>query len=610
MIRNASLIIAALAISGCMQRKFNNQGALKEAVGKFNSAESLGLSENALDWNSIRNEVKGERPKAWSDTWWPHYAKGIADRYILRSSGKRSENLSGRGGVPGKFVEQYLDAVAKADPKELALLSPAEKYDYLMAKKSIPEGLRTKLAEQSKTYSGSKAESILLSLEDKLEKLGQYDDTYKTLNSEYAREANGNAAAFRPLLKDGSKLNDEMKKFLPLTSHDWTLWLDTFSWAHDEEWAWMGICNGWSPAALREQKPLQSVLVSKGNKKILFTEGDIRGLLSWVWGWQFPSETLGAGVRCDASESRTLVKDNRIIDGRLCEGNGSRPGHCVAANTIYVDKDNPFSPVPGRTIRFGLDPQNRKTHEAKLKSSLSNAYYEADVSNLSSGEMRTLLIQVTKSCRDMNAGLFHAALVDLVARRKTGFVVDADRYTQVWNQPVYAYDMTYLPILKKDGSTSPAGIPVAVNDVLNDPYSEFRAEKTSSIVQVRAKVIYASENGPFAKYDPSGSQETHEELIADYTIEISKKGKIVGGEWGLLPGTPGVKPLEASNSTAAVAPDFIWDYPEKSKPEGELVDYATLKKIHECSLKPSSNGQFDLSPFVQNPLPYVECSLD
>ncbi|MFZ9520721.1 MAG: hypothetical protein ACO3A4_09605 [Silvanigrellaceae bacterium] len=610
MTRTASLIIAALAISGCVQRKFNNQGELKEAMGNFNSAESLGLSPGALDWNSIRAETKGERPKAWSDTWWPHYSKGIADRYILRSSGKKSENLSGRGAVPGKFVEQYLAAVAKADPKELALLSPAEKYDFLMARESIPAGLGAKLSQQSRAYSGSTAETILLGLEDKLEKLGQYDESYKTLNAEYAREANGKAATFRPLLKEGSTLNGELKRFLPLTTHDWTLWLDTFSWAHDEEWAWMGICNGWSPAALREQKPLQSVLVSKGSKKVLFTEGDIRGLLSWVWGWQFPAQTLGAGVRCDAAESRTLVKNKRIIDGRLCEGKGSRPGHCVAANTIYIGNDNAFAKVPGRTIRFGLDPQNRNTHEATLKAALPNAYYEAEVSDLSSGEKRTLLIQITQACRDMNAGLFHAALVDLVGRRKSGFVVDADRYTQVWNQPVYAYEMTYLPILKTDGSTAPAGTPVDVKDVLNDPFAEFRAEKTSAIVQVRAKVIYASENGPFAKYDSSGAQETHEELVADYTIEINNKGKIIGGEWGLLPGTPGVKPLKASNSTAAVAPDFIWNYPENAKPEGELVDYATLKKIHGCSLKTSSSGQFDLSPFVEKPLPYVECSLD
>ena len=609
-VMRATLIIFFIGLSGCLQRRFNDRSELKESLGRFNSPESLGLSANALDWAAIQNETKGERAKAWSDTWWPHYSKGLADRYILRKSSTESENLKGRGALFSRFVQQYLKTIAKKDPKELALLSPAEKYDYLMSQKSLSNAVLEKIEQQTQKFSGSKAEISLLSLEDKLEKLGEYDDSYKSLNQEYAREANAASSTFKPLLAEGATLSAEFKKYLPLTSHDWNLWLETFSWAHDDEWAWMGICNGWSPAALREQKPLQSVMAIRGDKKVLLTEGDIRGLLSWVWGWQFPTQTLGAGVRCDAAESKTIVKNKRIIDGRLCEGKGSRPGRCVAANTIYINRDDPFASVPGRKVKFGFDPGNNTTHEASLKAVLGNSYYEAEVKDLSSGEKRKLLIQITQACRDMNPGLFHAALVDLVARRKSGFVVDADRYTQVWNQPVYAYEMTYLPILKMDGSSSAPGVPVAVAEVKNDPYAQFRAEKTSKIVQVRTKVIYASENGPFARYKADGSQETHEELVSDYTLEISAKGKILGGEWGLIPGTPGVKPLRASNSSAPVAPDFIWNYPENSKPEGETINYKTLKKIHDCSLRQESTGKFDLTPHVKEALPYVECPLD
>jgi len=607
------LVIVSLSsalTAGCLQRSFNNRSELKESLGQFNSPESLGLSSNALDWESIHKETKGERAHAWSDTWWPHYAKGIADRYTLRRNTKSSENLSGRGALLSRFVEQYVSAVAKKDPKELALLSPAEKYDYLTTDVEVPANLMARLQSYSKKYAGTPAEQVLLGLENKLEKLGEYDETYKSLNQEYAREANSSANLFKPLLNEAVELNSQLKKYLPVTSHDWGLWLDTFSWAHDEEWAWMGICNGWSPAALREAKPLNSVMAIRGSKKVLLTEGDIRGLLSWVWGWQFPNVTLGAGVRCDANESRTIVKNRRIIDGRLCEGNGSRPGHCVAANTIYIQSDDPFARVPGRTVRFGFDPQNKTSHEARLKTNLGNAYYEAEVRDLKSGEKRDLLIQLTQACRDMNPGLFHAALVDLVARRKTGFVVDADRYTQVWNQPVYAYEMTYLPIAKKDGSQAEPGIPVALNEVREDPYAAFRAEKTNHIVQVRTRVVYAAENGPFAAYDADGKKEIHEEMTVDYTLELSKKGKIIGGEWGLLPGTPGVRPLKASNSRASVAPDFIWNYPESSSPGKGLVSYKMLKKIHQCSLSKAQNLKFDPSPYLKEAVAYVECELD
>lgn len=593
--------------SGCQKRKYNS--GIKEALGDFNSPESLGLSNDAMNWQQIKSQTKGERAQAWSDTWWPHTAKGIADRYTLRKAKKESENLNGRNILLGNFVEQYRRTVEKNDAKEMALLSPAEKYDYLTTSKPLPADLSKKLSAHAQKYTASSAEKALLSLEDKLERLGEYDDTYKALNQEYAKEANANAANFRPLLSEGTEINTSLKNYMPVTAHDWGLWLDTFSWAHDEEWAWMGICNGWSPAALREEKPRHAVMVTRGKRKVLLTEGDIRGLLSWVWGWQFPSQTLGAGIRCDANQSKTIVKDKRIIDGRLCEGNGSRVGRCVAANTIYIGADNPFAGIPNRVVRFGFDPANRDTHEAVLKAQLGNAYYEAEVKDLSSGQKKKLLIQLTQACRDMNAGLFHAALVDLVARRKTGFVVDADRYTQVWNQPVYAYEMTYLPILRRDGSTAAAGEPVAVGEIKNDPYSAFRSAQASKIVQVRTKVIYAAENGPFVTYGNDGKKEIHEEMLVDYTIEIDQNGKIVGGEWGLLPDTPLVRPMRASNASAPVAPDFIWNYPENSAPTDGLVNYKTLKQIHECSIRKPATGKFDLSPYVSELISYAECEL-
>lgn len=252
-VMRTTVIFIFIGLSGCLQRRFNDRSELKESLGRFNSPESLGLSANALDWASIQNETKGERAKAWSDTWWPHYSKGLADRYLLRKSSTESENLKGRGALFSRFVQQYLKTIAKKDPKELALLSPAEKYDYLMSQKTMSNSLLEKLEQQTQMFSSSKAEISLLSLEDKLEKLGEYDDSYKTLNQEYTREANAASPTFKPLLADGAALSDEVKKYLPLTSHDWNLWLETFSWAHDDEWAWMGICNGWSPAALREQ---------------------------------------------------------------------------------------------------------------------------------------------------------------------------------------------------------------------------------------------------------------------------------------------------------------------------------------------------------------------
>ena len=205
------LAFAIVFFAGCQKRSFN-KGEIKEAMGRFNSPESLGLSTNALNWESIKNQVREAREQAWSDTWWPHYSKGLADRYILRSTLQKSEHLSGRGVTISEFVHQYLQTIQKADLKEMALLSPAEKYDFLMSQKSIPQTLIEELSAYTKKHRGTVHETILLKLEDKLERLGKYDEMYQQLNQEYARESKAAAPGFSPLLNEGNALASKLKE--------------------------------------------------------------------------------------------------------------------------------------------------------------------------------------------------------------------------------------------------------------------------------------------------------------------------------------------------------------------------------------------------------------
>jgi hypothetical protein len=43
-------------------------------------------------------------------------------------------------------------------------------------------------------------------------------------------------------------------------------------------------------------------------------------------------------------------------------------------------------------------------------------------------------------CRDTNAGAFHVALTNQIAVKNEGFVADVTRDSEVWNQPIYAYE--------------------------------------------------------------------------------------------------------------------------------------------------------------------------
>ena len=129
----------------------------------------------------------------------------------------------------------------------------------------------------------------------------------------------------------------------------------------------------------------------------------------------------------------------------------------------------------------------------------------------------------TRACSDdLNAGAFHIVIANKLGLRKEGLLMDADRFREVWNQPVLGFKTVvlnaYLPRSSKAAKNAVREMRVSTE--------LFYANESDATWDV----VYGTKNQVIAKKD------------LQYRLEISADGKIVGGEW------------ESEDR-----PDFLWD---------------------------------------------------
>ncbi len=352
-----------------------------------------------------------------------------------------------------------------------------------------------------------------------------------------------------------------------MTKEGWTVYDGYQDYEHD--WSWMGHCHGWAPAAYLEQAPAASVVADINGRQVLFTEGDIRGLVTKAYASNSMSEgTAFMGTRCNA---RTIIKDEqgRIVDGTVYEPTAELPkeANTETAATIYI-KRNFWGRAHLLTYSESLESEEEKVLQATAVAEKPEGAFivktYASIPDYRSQQVESERIFVyNKECRDTNAGSFHLVLVHYLSDRNTAeekrsFVMDVTREDAVWNQPAYGFESTIE----------------SVEDIadIDDPLKDFRAEGTVQVATVTTKVHYALEKGPYVDYDETnGSRITSKEYR--YTLEIDRAGYVIGGEWAISPSYYGGSP----------APDFLW------APQGELTDssevnYTAIKRILECSL--------------------------
>ncbi|MBC7397226.1 MAG: hypothetical protein H7333_07260 [Bdellovibrionales bacterium] len=111
------------------------------------------------------------------------------------------------------------------------------------------------------------------------------------------------------------------------------------------------------------------------------------------------------------------------------------------------------------------------------------------------------------ACADMNPGALHVILANQIGVKQTGFVVERQPNSEMWNQPTYAYEFALI------GS--------AASDIPG-----MRG------VQVHA-TLYYSEDLDESHWEPvTGTTNFHfSKITMDYVLDLNADGKIVGGSW-------------------------------------------------------------------------------
>ncbi|KAL0480195.1 Csmd3 [Acrasis kona] len=169
-------------------------------------------------------------------------------------------------------------------------------------------------------------------------------------------------------------------------------------------------------------------------------------------------------------------------------------------------------------------------------------------------------------CIDMNAGSFHIIIANQLAIKQHSFVVDRDRSSPVWNQPVFKYRSTVQKSEQVHNSTE---------GVVRRHY-------------IDTTLFYIGETYP--SYEPDAPWVSNVEL--KYTIDVDDKDDIVGGDY-----------LEYDRM------DFMWTL----VPQDFSGYFSNLQHIYDTSIganKPvrvvNTRGPFD----GVNALPLVESAAE
>ena len=133
---------------------------------------------------------------------------------------------------------------------------------------------------------------------------------------------------------------------------------------------------------------------------------------------------------------------------------------------------------------------------------------------------------------DLNAGAFHLVLANRLGFDGKGLIADFQRFKEVWNHPITAYEAVIT------GRSSPG------NNA---------APGTVEEIQMKTKITYLDDNGNDWHPVIGTPKQAYKTVTYFYDLELDQEGNIIGGDW-------------ASKDR----PDFLWLMHKPRKFEGIL----------------------------------------
>lgn len=571
------LIIGLLFITttSCEKNSPTTTAALKEAPDLQNLRGQFGIMK-PLYWDEVKATTRVKLTKIpWTDTYWPLAEKETAARWEnLNPSNNEEIGIA-------TYLSTYASEAAKEEPSPL--LSPAEKYDIVFQsrhdKKPTDEELNDlinqfKTVDESirKTTDIATKRSLVSSMSDQLEASAVF--TGLTLTSH----------AWNEFLTYSS---DSEFKYLNNSSYD------------GQSWGWMGICHGWAPAAVMSGAPKHAVLAEIADKKVLFTPGDIRGLLSRSWAQQAPDDKqyfLGRRCNLDVEHAGGSIASN--ANGRGYAGSVTTNGAKVGFTIIDSLLDLNVKVYGRKTAVFKIQMDDKSAPKFLLESMQQRYYLVSSFADLVAYVKTSDMTRISQveaeisGCWDVNPASFHEVLVEQLGKRDVGFVMDRTRTGQVWNQPVYAAEFTISELKRRD----------EVKDIA----AAYRSSGAVYVAEVTADVHWIGEPGdPSLNYPPGFDLQQSETSNYTYTLEFDADKKLIGGEWGTLTS------IDPSDN----APDFLFGYEKGAEPTDHLestqrnasIDYTGIvKALFACSQSDTIDGE---KVVASEKFPYSRCPI-
>jgi hypothetical protein len=269
-------------------------------------------------------------------------------------------------------------------------------------------------------------------------------------------------------------------------------------------------------------------------------------------GGYYAEQTGGTDVVMVGGKSPLTKYDEAFHEGRNKASAWERENHTTGP--VWAGHCNGFAATaqrhpkePSRSVvRNGVtfDPKDVKALLAEIH---MNADYEflggnrceaAGNTNQPSDRQNP---EVMGECEDINPGTLHAAVANWIGRMRHTLVMDMFRGDEVWNYPLYKYEITNIT---KNISEAQARQYVTGG---NGEYIFNPNAQKFAYVQMTLTYAQATKAETLGKLTPAAMNLT-------YVLELNAEGEIIGGEW--------------VGRSVQEHPDFLWVALEPQTPNG------------------------------------------
>ncbi|KAG7389186.1 hypothetical protein PHYPSEUDO_010989 [Phytophthora pseudosyringae] len=325
---------------------------------------------------------------------------------------------------------------------------------------------------------------------------------------------------------------------------------------------------------------------------------------AWKSGEVCPSEKYATAYEIDATDLKNKISASNGVDSRVggkscstkadCNDGGecgkregattgfcipSWYGICHAWAPAALLEEEPKCNVEFNSVTF---------HVMDIKALLTEVYDGASIDTVFTGsrfngqddpatvDQYGRYTEPTR--RDMGAGFFHIAMTNIMGKHQTSFVIDVAADSEVWNQPVWSYDVQTMEIVDTAETC---------NKYFGTASYPFNTEM-AHLAYVKTTVSWAVEayiDGALVSTGKMGHYAVSNDY--EYLLELDAAKNIIGGEW--------------VGDSKEDHPDFLW-FPT-SKPDISTVtsvglSYANVQELLElslaCNSSSSTSGEMSL----------------